>query len=56
MVVFLNLFLKLPLRMLQVGGRCACIVPDGVLFSASTAHKSIRKELIENHRLQAVVS
>ncbi|MDR1379222.1 MAG: type I restriction-modification system subunit M [Synergistaceae bacterium] len=50
------LFLALFLRMLQVGGRCACIVPDGVLFGTSTAHKNIRKELIENHKLQAVIS
>ena len=50
------LFLALFLRMLQKGGRCACIVPDGVLFGSSKAHKAIRKELIENHRLQAVIS
>lgn len=50
------LFLALFLRMLRVGGRCACIVPDGVLFGSSTAHKAIRKELIENNHLQAVVS
>ena len=50
------LFLALFLRMMKVGGRCACIVPDGVLFGSSTAHKSIRKELIENHRLEAVIS
>ncbi len=50
------LFLALFLRMLRVGGRCACIVPDGVLFGSSTAHKAIRKELVENHRLQAVIS
>ena len=50
------LFLALFLRMLKVGGRCACIVPDGVLFGSSTAHKSIRQELIENHRLEAVIS
>ena len=42
--------------MLKVGGRCACIVPDGVLFGSSTAHKAIRKELIENNRLEAVIS
>ena len=41
---------------MKTGGRCACIVPDGVLFGSSNAHKSIRKELIENHRLQAVIS
>ncbi len=50
------LFLALFLRMLKVGGRCACIVPDGVLFGSSTAHKAIRKELIEGNRLEAVIS
>ena len=50
------LFLALFVRMLKVGGRCACIVPDGVLFGSSAAHKAIRKELIENQRLQAVIS
>ena len=37
-------------------GRCACIVPDGVLFGASKAHKDIRKELVENQKLEAVIS
>ena len=50
------LFLALFLRMLKIGGRCACIVPDGVLFGSSTAHKAIRKEIIENNRLEAVIS
>ncbi len=50
------LFLTLFLRILKVGGRCACIVPDGVLFGSSTAHKAIRKEIVENQRLEAVVS
>ena len=50
------LFLALFLRMLKTGGRCACIVPDGVLFGSSKAHKSIRKELVENNRLEAVIS
>lgn len=50
------LFIALFLRMLKVGGRCACIVPDGVLFGASTAHKAIRKEIIEGNRLEAVIS
>ena len=50
------LFLALFIRMLKVGGRCACIVPDGVLFGSSTAHKAIRKEIIENQRLEAVIS
>lgn len=50
------LFLALFLRMLRTGGRCACIVPDGVLFGSSTAHKAIRREIIEGNRLEAVIS
>ena len=50
------LFLALFLRMLKVGGRCASIVPDGVLFGSSTAHKALRKELIEKNRLEAIIS
>ena len=50
------LFLALFLRMLKVGGRAAVIVPDGVLFGSSKAHRDIRRELVENHRLQAVIS
>lgn len=50
------LFVALFTRMLTVGGRCASIVPDGVLFGNSTGHKAIRKELIDNQRLQAVIS
>ena len=50
------LFLALFLRILRTGGKCACIVPDGVLFGSSTAHKAIRKEIVENHMLEAVIS
>ncbi len=50
------LFLALFLRMLKTGGRCACIVPDGVLFGSSNAHKAIRKEIIEKNRLEAIIS
>lgn len=50
------LFLALFLRILKKGGQCACIVPDGVLFGSSKAHQSIRKELVENHHLRAVIS
>lgn len=50
------LFLALFLRMLKVGGRCACIVPDGVLFGSSTAHKAIRQELIDHNCLEAIIS
>ena len=50
------LFLALFERMLKIGGRCACIVPDGVLFGSSKAHKDIRKEIVEEQRLEAVIS
>ena len=50
------LFVALFLRMLKKGGRCACIVPDGVLFGSSKAHKAIRQELVEHHQLRAVIS
>jgi type I restriction enzyme M protein len=50
------LFLGLMLRMLKIGGRCAVIIPDGVLFGSSNAHKQIRQTLIEKHKLEAVIS
>ena len=50
------LFLGLILRMLKTGGRCAVIVPDGVLFGSSKAHKQIRKEIVEKHKLATVIS
>lgn len=50
------LFLALFLKMLKTGGRCACIVPDGVLFGSSKAHKDIRKQIVEENRLEAVIS
>ncbi len=50
------LFLALFVRMLKIGGSCASIVPDGVLFGASTAHQSIRQELVDNQHLKAVIS
>ena len=50
------LFMALFVRMLQMGGRCASIVPDGVLFGTSTGHMAIRKEIVDNQRLQAVIS
>jgi type I restriction enzyme M protein len=50
------LFLSLILRMLKLGGRAAVIVPDGVLFGSSGAHKNIRKELVDNQQLEAVIS
>ncbi len=50
------LFLVLILRMLKVGGRSATIVPDGVLFGSSTAHIALRKMLVDNNQLEAVIS
>ncbi|KPF99701.1 DNA methyltransferase [Rhodopseudomonas sp. AAP120] len=49
------LFMALFLKLLKPGGRAAVIVPDGVLFGSSTAHKAIRKMLVENHRLDGIV-
>ncbi len=50
------LFVALFIRMLDSGGRCACIVPDGVLFGSTKAHKALRQELVENQSLQGVIS
>jgi len=50
------LFLALFLRLLQTGGRAAVIVPDGVLFGSSKAHKSLRKMLVEDQKLDGIVS
>lgn len=50
------LFLALFLRMLKNGGRCASIVPDGVLSGPTKAHTSIRREIVENQRLEAVIT
>jgi len=50
------LFLALFLRLLRTGGRAAVIVPDGVLFGSSNAHNQLRRELVENQKLDAVVS
>lgn len=49
------LFLVLMLRMLKLGGRCAVIVPDGVLFGSSNAHVALRKLLVDDHQLEAVI-
>ena len=50
------LFLALFLRLLQTGGRAAVIVPDGVLFGSSKAHKTLRKILVEDQKLDAIIS
>lgn len=50
------LFMALFTKMLSIGGRCASIVPDGVLFGSSKAHKALRKELVEKQHLRAVIS
>lgn len=49
------LFLALFLRLLKVGGRAAVIVPDGVLFGSSKAHKELRRTLVEDHKLDGIV-
>ncbi len=50
------LFVALFLRLLKIGGRAAVIVPDGVLFGSSTAHKKVRELLVEQHKLDGVIS
>jgi type I restriction enzyme M protein len=50
------LFLALILRMLKIGGRCAVIIPDGVLFGSSNAHKQLRETLLSKHKLEAIIS
>lgn len=50
------LFLALFLRILKIGGRCASIVPDGVLFGSTKGHKDIRKEIVDNNKLEAIIS
>src|SRR6056297_154396 len=49
------LFMALFLRLLRTGGRAAVVVPDGVLFGSSKAHKDIRRLLVEDHKLDAIV-
>jgi len=50
------LFLALMIRSMKLGGRCAVIVPDGVLFGSSKAHKDIRKEIVDNQKLTGIIS
>jgi type I restriction enzyme M protein len=50
------LFVSLILKALKVGGRTAIIIPDGVLFGSTTAHKEIRKEIVTNQQLDAIIS
>ncbi len=50
------LFVALFMRLLQIGGRAAVIVPDGVLFGSSKAHKALRKIMVEDQKLEAIVS
>ncbi|MEQ8254814.1 MAG: N-6 DNA methylase, partial [Roseovarius confluentis] len=49
------LFMALFLRLLRTGGRAAVVVPDGVLFGSSKAHKDIRRMLVEDHKLEAII-
>ncbi len=50
------LFISLFIQQLKPGGRCACIVPDGVLFGSSKAHQDLRKTIVEDQKLDAVIS
>jgi len=50
------LFLGLMMEHLAPGGRCAVVVPEGLLFGSTSAHKDLRKKLVEDFELQAVVS
>jgi len=50
------LFVALILRMLKLGGRAACIVPEGVLFGSSNAHRALRKLLVQENQLEAIIS
>ena len=50
------LFLAKIMKMLQIGGRAAVIIPDGVLFGTSNAHKTIRTKLLNQNQLEAVIS
>ncbi len=50
------LFVALFLRLLKPGGRAAVIVPDGVLFGSSKAHRALRQTLVEEHKLDAIIS
>jgi len=50
------LFLALFLRLLKTGGRAAVIVPDGVLFGSSKAHRQIREAIVESHKLDGIIS
>lgn len=50
------LFLALMLRQLKTGGRCAVIIPEGVLFGSGKAFKNIREEIVANNKLEAVIS
>ncbi len=49
------LFVALILRLLKVGGRAAVIVPDGVMFGSSKAHKTLRQRIVDQEKLEAVV-
>jgi type I restriction enzyme M protein len=50
------LFVALFLRLLKPGGRAGIVVPDGVLFGSSNAHRNLRRNLVDNHKLEAVIS
>lgn len=50
------LFLKYMLNHMKEGGRCGVVIPEGVLFGSTGAHKELRRQLVENNRVEAVLS
>jgi type I restriction enzyme M protein len=50
------LFLKYMLNMMKAGGRCGVVVPEGVLFGSTGAHKELRRQLVENNTVEAVLT
>ena len=50
------LFISLILKSLKIGGKCAVIIPDGVLFGSTKAHKELRAEIVSNQQLDAIIS
>ena len=50
------LFLKYMLNQIKNEGRCGVVIPDGILFSASHAHQELRRQLVENNRVEAIMS
>ncbi|MET4030127.1 MULTISPECIES: N-6 DNA methylase [unclassified Bradyrhizobium] len=50
------LFVKYMVDNLQLGGRCGVVIPEGVLFGSTGAHKELRRQLMQNNKVEAVLS